>query len=394
MQLRLRNLSFAALSAAAILVSAAVAAAADPQAEYTSIKKLYDTQSLPNVERTSDAHLEWWQERFRTLNERGLKFISTYPTHPLRWDVLVLLQYGRDHHIVVRNDGTKAVMPRPVETALWQQKYFTMLYDLLEASDASNAARQEALIQLIDYHCTAVRSGTVDHPKQGIVPALMEWVNQLHALNPRSGKLPYLYLRVARMLNALDPAQCRVFLAEKLALHTSEQAPDPTVRRNVENFQRLMRNQEQPAVELWKHLQEIDPTLINLSMYRDKVVLIAYLTVDWTNHTMELEKLYRDYHDAGLEIIQIAYHNRNPTAPLIQRDKPTMERYVAEKKWPWRVLWAVTEYPNEFYSYWGLNTVPAYLVIGRNGHLAREIPGELKWDIRLSRELFTAEPKR
>ncbi len=394
MSLRLRTLRFAVASAAALLVSGAVGDAADPKADYAALKKLYDTQSLPNVERGSDAHLEWVQGKFRALHDRGLEFISTYPQNPLRWDVLVLLQYERDNDIVLRADGSKAVMPRPMESALWRQKYFTRLYELLEAPDASSAARQEALIQLIDYYSYAVRSGSVDDPKNGIVPSLLEWVQAFHALNPRSGRLATLYLRVARMLDALDPVRCRQFLSEKKALHTSEQHPDPTVRRYVENFQRLMRNEDQPATELWEHLRQFDPTFTDLSPYRDKVVLIAYLAVDWTSHTMVLEDLYRKYHDAGLEIIQIAYHNRNDGAPLVQRDEAAMKRHVAEKKWPWRVLWAVTQSPNEFYSYWGLNTVPAYLVVGRDGRLAREIPGELKWDIRLSRELFGSEPKR
>lgn len=391
MSCRLRILHFVATCAAALSATTSVISAADAQADYAALRKLSETQSLPNVARDSDAHREWWMQRFRTLHDRGLDFIATYATHPLRWDVLVLMRYGRDYHIVVRADGSKAVMPRQLETALWEQKYYAMLTGLLESSDASSAARQQALVQLIDYHCTAVRSGTVDHPKQGIVPALMDWTKELHALDPRSGRLAYLYLRVAHMLNALDPAQCRVFLAEKQALHSSMERPDTEVRRHVENFLRLMRNQDEPAAELWKQLQQFDPRLADLSVYRGKVVLIAYLTVDWTSHTIELERLHREYHDAGLEIIHVAYYNSS-SSPLLQRDKAAVERYVAEKGWPWRVLWQPKGYPDDFYSYWGLNTVPAYLVVGRDGRLAREVPGELKWDVRLNRELRKPVP--
>ena len=378
-------------------------AATDPRAEYAGLKQLAETQLKPGMERGSDAQLEWLQYRFRTLHDRGLEFIAAHPTNPLRWDVLVLLQWGRTHEIIVRADGTKAMVQPAAERVAWARDYFGRLEDLLESTDASAAARREALLQLIDYYCLEIRRGTVDNPRKGLVPALLDWVNEFHALDPRSGRLAYLYLRVARMLNALDPALCRRFLAEKVALHPAKAEPDNDVRRNVENFQRLMRNQAAPATELWERLRRMDPAF-DPSAYRGQVVLIAYLAVDWTLRTKELEELYGKYHDAGFEIIQVAYRNRTTgivrygseerrePPPPVQRDEAAMRRYVAERKWPWRVLWDDATYLNDFQTQWGQNTVPAYLLVGRDGRIAREIPGEMKWDVRIPRELAQPAP--
>lgn len=226
------------------------------------------------------------------------------------------------------------------------------------------------------------------------MPALLEWVGDLYAVDPHSFGLRQTYLNVAEMLNALQPAQCRAFLEERKRLHSSQSEADVEVRRNVENYQRLMRNQDSPATDFWGYLQKIDPSLGDFSAYRGTVVLVMYLAVDWTSRTMQLEELHRKYHDAGLEIIHVAYHNRSTTAPPVQRDKAAMERYVAEKQWPWRVIWEATWHPNSFYQIWGQNRFPCSVVIGRDGRIVREIPGELAWDVMLPRELHGSGVKR
>jgi hypothetical protein len=376
---------------------------AAPQSDYEALRRLSETQLKPGMERSSDAHLEWIRERFRTLHDRGLEFMAAHPKHPLRWDVLVLLRWGRTHDIVVRADGTKGTLQPPAERAEWEREYMSRLEDLLQSAEAGPAARREALNQLVDHYCIEIRKGTVDNPRKGLVPALLEWVNELHALDPKSGKLAYLYLRVARMLNALDPVQCRAFLDEKLARHAGKGDPDLDVRRNVENFQRLMRNQAAPATELWEHLRRIEPVFDD-APYRGKVVLIANLAVDWTLHTLQLEELYGKYHHDGLEIIQIAYRNRSTGVvrygneqrydppPLVQRERTAMLRYVAEKKWPWPVLWDEVTYPKDFQRVWAQNSIPAFLLVGRDGRITREIPGELKWEVRIPRELAQSPP--
>lgn len=370
----------------------ASAAPSDPRADFETLRRLHDAQPPPTAAAGSEAHYEWLRQRLATLRERGLAFLASFPAHPLRWDVLVLLRHSGPHEILTRADGSRYLAQSAVETALWNQRYFTLLEDLLESTDAGNAARHEALLQLIDHYTFAIRSATIDNPRRGILPALLDWVREFHRLDPRSGKLAYLYLRVARMLDALDPALCRTFLADLEALHPGAEDPDPDVRRNLTNFRRLLRNQDGPATELWDYLRRLEPRLGDFAPYRGKVVLVAYLAVDWSVHTGELERLYRKYHDAGLEIIQIAYRNRGPAPTRVQQDRRAMEEFVAAKGWPWPVLWEDVIYPHDFSRAWGLNSYPGFLVVGRDGRIVREVPGELRWDVKLPRELNRPAP--
>lgn len=370
----------------------------NPVADYEALKQLHSIHEPAGVERGGDAHYAFILHRARTLRARGLEFIAAHPEHPLRWDVLVLLQHSGSLEVRRRADGSRYAVLPAVEDAVWRQHYLGRLEDLLESADAGRAARQEALMQLIDYYCDAIRSAKIDNPRRGLVPSLLMWVREFHSLDPRSGRVGPLYMRVARMLNALAPPECLAFLDEKYALHPGSHYTDVNIRRGIENFRRLVRNQQDPADELWAHLQRIEPTF-DPAPYRGKVVLIARLAVDWTSHTLELEALYRKYHDVGLEIIQIAYENRGVQIvsdgtgknrrqpPLMQRDKAAMQRYVAEKKWPWPVLWEVGTFDTTFQTIWALGSLPAYLVVRRDGHIAREIPGELRLDVRVAREL-------
>lgn len=369
-----------------ILCCAVSVALADPRADYASLKKLHDGQLPSAISPNSNEHLAWVQQKFRTLHDRGMAFIGAHPDHPLRWDVLVLLKWGRDHHIVTREDGSKGTRPSPTESALWNQEYHAMLRDLLASRDASSSARHQALLQLIDYHSREVRNGKVDNPRNQVLPEMLEWVRELHRLDPRSGHLPYLYLRLAWALNAVDPELCRTFVAERLALHRGDDRPDPAVRTNLANFQRLMRNQDGPAEEFWGYLRQIDATFTDPAVYRDKMVIVAYLPVDWTLHTVQLEEAYRKYRGSGLEIIQIIPRNDSATAPVLQRDRSAMERHIAAKGWGWRVVWEVARGDEDFYKTWGLPSYPGFLVL-RDGRFIRHLPAELKWDEIVRREL-------
>lgn len=233
----------------------------------------------------------------------------------------------------------------------------------------------------------------IDNPRKGAVPALLEWTDSLHTLDPGWNGLGHTYIHVAKMLNAVQPARCRTFIDERKRLHAGQSDTDKEVRRQLENYQRLMRNQDAPATDFWRYLRNVEPTLADLTAYKGKVVLVMYLAVDWTSRTMHLEELHRKYHDAGLEIIQVAYHNRSTTAPAVQRDKAAMERYVAGQQWPWRVIWEAASHSDNFYQIWGQGGFPCSVVIGRDGRVVRDIPGETAWEVMLPRELYGRSAK-
>lgn len=378
----------------ALVAALGTTLAASPIEEYAALKKIHDTRLPAHVQWNSEEGSAWMIKNAREKVDLARAFIAAHPEDPLRWDALVLMNGGRDLTVSFLRDGSRRLSMTPEVEAIWNQKYYNQLEELLDSSDASRAAREAALTQLIDHYCLAVRSDVIDNPRKGIVPALLEWVNELYALDPRNGRLPFLYLRVSRMLDAIDPVRCRKFWEEKVALHNSAYQQDVRVRAHADGYFRLMRNQEGPATELWEYLKKIDPEVGNSSLYRGKAVLVFYLPVDHTVGTMLLEELYQKYHDKGLAIIQIAFLNRSNSAPLLQRDKAAVKSFVAEKGWPWPVIWEEAPSSQEFPRVWGQSISYVGLMIGRDGRIVREIPGEIPWEIRVQRELVGRVDKK
>lgn len=114
-----------------VLVPRSAAAGASIRAEYDAILKLADRRHPEHLQRGSDEAFAFLQARARDLHDRGMAFLKAHTDSPLRWDVLVQLRYGRDREIVVQRDGSKTLMQPKLERTLWNQRYYTMLEDLL-----------------------------------------------------------------------------------------------------------------------------------------------------------------------------------------------------------------------------------------------------------------------
>ena len=370
----------------------ALALTGDPQRDFQALQRLHASQPPPEFARNTDDYMNWLQERARKRHDLGLEYLDRYPTDARRWEIVLTLQYGRNQRVQVLRDGTKQLVPEAAERAAWDRKYYPWLEELVAARDASERARTDALRQLIEYGAFSVRRGEPD--TEPALPAkVVAWMERYERENPNSSVLASLYRTVAMMLNAVEPPRGTRFLQEKRAAHAKEDVADVMLRQRLDRYLRYMTGHEQPVDELWRQLQMLEPTLADASFYRGKVVLIASLAVDWGSRTMELEELYRKYHDAGLEIVHVAYYNANRSAPPEQRDKAAMQRYVAAKQWPWRVIWDPKDRPDEsFAEYWGQNTIPAMFLIGRDSRIAPERIGKLTLDARIADELMRSAP--
>ncbi len=348
------------------------------------------SQVPPQFARGSDAYYEWLQERNRKLHDFGLEYLSRYENDPRRWDILVLLQYGRNDQVQVRRDGSKQLVPDVADRESWNRKYYPWLEQLVADPDASLGTRAEALRQLISQAAFSVRRGDAGLATT-LPPKVLAWLERYERENPTSGAMSSLYRTVAMMFNAIDPLQCARFLREKRAAHATDHFIDVQLRQDIDRVLRLVQGQEEPVPLLWEQLQGFAATPFDVSFYRGKVVLIAWLAVDWSSRTMELEELYRKYHDAGFEIIQVAYYNGNRSAPPEQRDRSAMERFVGAKGWPWRVVWDPKEsFQESFAQFWGMDTIPSLFVIARDGRIARQRAGRLTLDAQIADELARA----
>jgi len=370
----------------------ALALSGDPQHDYQTLQRLHASQPPSEFMRGSDDYFSWLQERARKRHDLGLEYFARNPTDPRRWEILLTLQYGRNQRVQVLRDGSKQMVQEAGDRTEWEQKYSAWLEELIAAPDASDRARSDALRQLIEAGAFRIRRGEPDTEKN-LPEKVQAWMARFERENPDSGHISSLYRTVATMLNAIEPPRGTHFLQERRAAHGSEKVADVMLRRNLDRYIRYMAGQEEPVHELWRQLQALEPTLADPSLYRGKVVLIASLAVDWSSRTMELEELYRKYNAAGFEIVHVAYYNANRSAPPEQRDKAAMQRFVAAKQWPWRVVWDPRDRPEEsFAQHWGQNTIPAMFLIGRDDRIVPERIGTLSLDARIAAELSRSAP--
>lgn len=369
----------------------AMALTGDPERDYQQLQALQAARPPEEFARESDGFFSWLQERRRKVYDLGLEYISRYGTDARRWEVLLLLQYGRNHIVTGLPDGSRSLIPEPVERAAWERKYYPWLEELVASHDAGTGARADALRQLIDYAASNVERGAPD--AETTIAQVLAWTDRFERENPNSGRMATLYRTVALTLSTLDAQRGIQYLNEKRAAHSKDSPADIELRKRLDRTLRFAVGQQRPVTELWQQLKALDPARIDESAYRGKVVLIASLAVDWSSRTVELEELYRKHHDAGLEIVQVAYYNANRAAPPEQRDKAAMRRYVTARQWPWQVVWDPRDSSDRgFWDYWDLNSVPAFFLIGRDGCIARPRTKKLGLDRMIADELARPVP--
>jgi hypothetical protein len=338
-----------------------------PEAEYAILLSLSRAQ-LPAALRWGDeaAKIAWLRKRHDELHTRGPAFLVQHATHPLRWDVLVLLRYGGKQRERVYRSGFRQLIPEPESTKQWEAAYFPRLVSLLAAPDARADARGEALRQLIE-HTSNTALPDVLMARQAIAP-VRQWLDQYDREFPRSRYTLWLYRCHAALLDEAAPQEHLAFLRELEQRYQGSDFFDQGVREFVEGQRRALEAQALPVTELWAQVRQFDSVHGNPEQYRGRVVLLAVGPVTYPTFTESLEDLHAKYSDAGLVILQIASFNRAYGLPPEPQQRQDMEKIVAIRRWPWPVLWNPRGHMN-FVGRWGFNSVPARMLIGRDGRL-------------------------
>ena len=358
----------------------------DPaQAEYGELVKLFQqrvqragqTDHRTVAERQDAAHLSYVE-----LHERGMEFFKQYPRHPLRWDVLVLLQMGPYFVFRPTPDGNSMLLRDPDRYPEWERRYESMLRDLLAAKDASPAARDEALRQLIGSHvdkATRTPQSAAPHVEQ-----VMAWTRTLQEEFPRSGGLLPTYMRVAGMLDRVDPRRCLDFLIDLQRRHASSDPIDARIRAMVNGRLKALQGQAAPITEVWSKLAALDARFRDVAQHRGHVTLLTMFPVTYHDSMAVLKRLHAEFGVAGLRIIQVNQRSTQPDSPEVLRSREALARHVAEQGWPWAIVWDDNPRGKTVYDLFSPNTVPASVLIGRDGVIIAQgaNPGSLTEAIR------------
>ena len=117
---------------------------------------------------------------------------------------------------------------------------------------------------------------------------------------------------------------------------------------------------DRPAAEFTLAL--LDGTPLTLSSLRGRVVLVDFWAT-WCapcqKELPQLQKLYRDGHERGLEIVAIS----------LDEDKEALARYVRDRGIAWKVGFSGRGWQDEIVRRYGVNSLPAKYLIDRRGML-------------------------
>lgn len=348
---------------------ACAASAEDPQVEYNALLKLGRAQLPASLRSQEEAKIVWLQQQKAELHGRGTAFLERYPAHPLRWDVLVLLRYGGEERVTISRSGVRQLLPVLESKAAWDQRYFPRLESLVAAPDASVAARGEALRQLIDHTARSALGVPAEAPHA--IPRVRAWLERYEREFPRSTYIVWLYHSYTNLLDAAAPDQCVTFLAEIERRYRRGEDLDKQVQELVAGHRRALEAQALPLDELWRHLREFDPVRGDPERYRGKVVLVAFGPVTYDTFMEALEDLHAKYEGQDLVILQVASFNRAYGLPPEPQQRRDLEKVLAIRRWPWPVLWNPKGHM-ELVKKWGFNSIPARMLIGRDGRLVSD----------------------
>jgi thiol-disulfide isomerase/thioredoxin len=119
---------------------------------------------------------------------------------------------------------------------------------------------------------------------------------------------------------------------------------------------------------------------VTLSGLRGRVVLLDFWAT-WCGPCVAelpaLRKLYRDYHDRGLEIVGISLENaalRSSDTPeqsteKLERAKKVLTDFIAREQMPWPQYFDGKHWKNDLSTRFGIRAIPAILLIDREGKL-------------------------
>lgn len=348
---------------------AAAAAPLDPKTEYEAVLSLAKLM-IPDAVRADEvAKANWFLERHARLHTRGAAFLEQHATHPLRWDVLVLLRYGGDMQVKVSRSGFRTVLATPESKAAWDARYFPRLRTLLASPDASPSARGEALRHLIDH----TGSHALAHPAQAAAAVIdvRSWLERHEREFPRSPYFPGLNHTYIALLDATAPEKCVAYLRELEQRYRGSDHLDRQIQELVAGRKRALEAQALPVDNLWAQLGALEPAFGDPARYRGKVVLIGLGPVTYSSLTERLEDYHAQFGEAGLVIVQVASRNNAVGLASEAEQRRDMEKIVAIRKWPWPILWNPKSHM-EFAKTWGLNSIPAWLLVGRDGRLVSD----------------------
>lgn len=315
------------------------------------------------------------------LRESGLAFLEKFPADPRRWDVIAWMDravfIGRE---VVDEKGAVR-KERDVEAhRKWSEEYRLMATEVLAAPDASAEARQQVLGYFIRDHAFLVNEKRTPNPRENVA-IMTGHIVELRKYPP-SMRLLSAYRDYARSLGTVDPMACLKFLREIPQHHVSTGSVDQQIRDFAAAHLRLL---EAEAMPVWAQLASIDARFAKVNHASGNVVLIAFAGLKSEPFETWMVDLHKKFQQQGLEIVQVSPGSRDVARIT------GIPGSVATRAPSWVVM-DNDGVMMKFYERFGLNTIPGWLIVARDGKFITDVTSRTLATV-IEREMTLLETK-
>ena len=167
-------------------------------------------------------------------------------------------------------------------------------------------------------------------------------------------------LQVARLAEAGEYTDLAVKAYRQFIGILTKAEKDKDLDAALKKMETAVRWLTLPGTELKIEGTTLAGAPLDWSKYRDKVVLIDFWAT-WCGPCIAempgLRENYDRYRDKGFEVVGIS----------LDRDREALEKFVKEKEVPWAILFESPEKPNPAVEFYGINTIPRMILVGRDG---------------------------
>lgn len=241
----------------------------------------------------------------------------------------------------------------------WQTKVAPLVQTVLEARDATNEEKAEALLAAADL-C----------PNEEIL-AFTEQVERTCSGFPQEPLRANVEMKRVLLLDRIDPDKTNTRL-QALARDQNEKVA--SVAKGE------LRRRALKVEPLDLRFTALDGREVDLRKWRGRVILLdiwATWCVPCVKEMPQVLALYRDYHAAGLEIVGIS----------LDKQRAVLERFVEENALPWPQYFQGDSPRNELVDRFGITSIPQMWLVRRDGtvgsftareHLIEEVENELQ----------------
>jgi thiol-disulfide isomerase/thioredoxin len=242
---------------------------------------------------------------------------------------------------------------------LWRTKVAPLLRTVLDARDATNEEKADALLAGADL-C----------PNEEIL-AFTEQLERACAAFPQEPLRANVEMKRVLLLDRIDPDKASATLH---ALASDQNEKVASVAKGE------LRRRALSLEPLDLRFTALDGRDVDLRKWRGKVVLLdiwATWCVPCVKEMPQILALYRDYHSAGLEIVGIS----------LDKERLVLERFVEKNAIPWPQYFQGNSPRNEFVDRFGITGIPQMWLVRRDGtvasfntrdHLVEEVANELQ----------------